>query len=228
MESFKKVLGELGLQPHDLLFYQTAFTHRSYLNEVKEVTRSNERLEFLGDSVLSFIISTLLYQKRQRDEEGELTNLRAFIVKTDSLAKAAGKLRLGDFLKLSKGEELSGGRDNPQILADTFEAVLGAIFLDQGIEAASRFVESTLLPMFSAEVQSGAPRDPKSELQEVVQSKHQTSPRYRVLETSGPDHAKRFTIGVFIKNDQVGKGSGSNKQQAEEEAAKVALRKLQT
>lgn len=226
MESFKKVLENLGLEPQDPLIYQTAFTHRSYLNEAKAVKESNERLEFLGDSVLSFIISSLLFKKRLSDEEGDLTNLRAFIVKTDSLARAAKNLSLGEFLRLSKGEEVSGGRENPQILADTFEAVLGAIFLDQGTEAAKRFIEQTLLPMFGAEIEGGAPRDPKSELQEVVQSRYQTSPRYRVLETTGPDHAKKFTIGVYIKADRVGTGSGSNKQQAEEEAAKEALQKL--
>lgn len=222
----ENILDKLGLSVQDKKIYQKAFTHRSYLNESKETTESNERLEFLGDSVLSFIVSSFLFNIRPQDTEGDLTNLRAYIVKTDSLAKISQKLCLGKFLKLSKGEEISGGRENPQLLANTFEALLGAIFLDQGIEGATKFVHSTLLPLFEEEVQKGAPRDPKSELQEVVQSRFQTSPKYKILETSGPDHAKRFTVGVFIMGDQVGTGNGSNKQQAEEESAREALLRL--
>lgn len=223
-----EIFQRVGLTPKNLQFYQTAFTHRSFLNESKEARESNERLEFLGDSVLSFIISSFLFERRPQDNEGLLTNLRAYIVKTDSLSKASKKLNLGEFLKLSKGEEVSGGRENPQILANTFEAVLGAIFLDLGIAAASKFVHSTLIPLFLEEIKKGAPRDPKSELQEIVQSRFQVSPRYKILSSLGPDHAKRFTVGVFVKEKQVGEGDGSNKQQAEEEAAKLALIKLST
>lgn len=220
------VLQKVKIAPKNLKLYQIAFTHRSYLNESKEVTQSNERMEFLGDSVLSLIVSTYLFQERPEDNEGLLTNLRAYIVKTDSLAKAAGTLKLGDLLRLSKGEEISGGRENPQLLANTFEALLGAIYLDLGIEAAKKFVHEILLPLFQEEIEKGAPRDPKSELQEVVQSRFQVSPKYKTLASIGPDHAKRFTIGVFVKDNQVGEGDGSNKQQAEEEAAKHALVKL--
>lgn len=223
-----EIFQRVGLTPKNLQFYQTAFTHRSFLNESKEARESNERLEFLGDSVLSFIISSFLFERRPQDNEGLLTNLRAYIVKTDSLSKASKKLNLGEFLKLSKGEEVSGGRENPQILANTFEAVLGAIFLDLGIAAASKFVHSTLIPLFLEEIKKGAPRDPKSELQEIVQSRFQVSPKYKILSSLGPDHAKRFTVGVFVKEKQVGEGDGSNKQQAEEEAAKLALIKLST
>lgn len=223
---FQSTLQNLGLKPQNDELYQTAFTHRSYLNESKEIIESNERLEFLGDSVLSFIVSTLLFKARPADTEGHLTNLRAYIVKTDSLAKASEKLSLGKFLRLSKGEELSGGRNNPQILANTYEAVLGAIYLDLGIDEADKFVRSTLIPMFEAEIEKGPPRDPKSQLQEVVQDKYQTSPKYKILSTTGPDHSKIFTVGVFINNELVGKGTGSNKQQAEEVAAAQALEKL--
>ncbi len=223
---FIGILKELGLSPKDRQIYEKAFTHRSYLNESKEATESNERLEFLGDSVLSFIVSSFLFNLRTEDNEGALTNLRAYIVKTDSLAKASQKLGLGKYLKLSKGEEVSGGRENTQILANTFEAVLGATFLDQGIEAARTLVHKALLPLFSEEIKKGAPRDPKSELQELVQSRFQVSPKYKTLASLGPDHAKRFTVGVFVREDQIGEGNGSNKQQAEEEAAKEALKKL--
>lgn len=203
--------------------YKTAFTHRSYLNETKQGLVSNERLEFLGDAVLSFIISSYLFKKRGQDEEGDLTNLRSYIVKTQSLAKAAKKLDLGKYLKLSKGEELSGGRENTQILANTYEAVLGAIFLDQGVEAASKFVSETLLPFFTIELESGPPKDAKSLLQEVTQTQTKKSPKYKILETSGPDHAKQFSVGVFLEDRQVGMGKGPSKQVAEEEAASQAL-----
>lgn len=221
-----KILEKFGLKPQSTQIYNLALTHRSYLNESKEVNESNERLEFLGDSVLSFIVSSFLFKERPKDAEGDLTNLRAYIVKTESLAKAAKKLSFGHFLKLSKGEEVSGGRENPQIMANTYEAVLGAIFLDLGTNAATTFVNSTLLPFFKNEILEGAPRDPKSELQELVQSKFQVSPKYKIISTSGPDHAKQFVIGVFLNNKQIGEGIGTNKQQAEEVAAKKALLKL--
>lgn len=224
--NFAEVLIKYNLKISNDKLFQTAFTHRSYLNEIKREIESNERLEFLGDSVLSFIVSTYLYSTRPEDEEGELTNLRAYIVKTESLAKAAKNLDLGDYLLLSKGEELSGGNLNSQILANTYEAVLGAIYLDQGVEAARKFVYLILIPIFSQEVSQGAPRDPKSQLQELSQSKFQTSPKYKIISASGPDHAKEFTVGVFLNNDQIGEGLGSSKQQAEEEAARVALSRL--
>lgn len=225
-DEINQILKEIGLEPKNTSLYQTAFTHRSYLNESKEVKQSNERLEFLGDSVLSLIVATTLYQERPKDEEGILTNLRAYIVRTESLAKASRNLKLGNFLKLSRGEEISGGRDNTQILADTYEAFLGAVYLDLGIEAAKTFIQLTLLPIFKEEIEKGPPKDPKSYLQEVVQNKFQVSPKYRILETSGPDHAKQFTVGVFVDGKLTGQGKGSSKQQAEEGAASAALEQL--
>jgi ribonuclease-3 len=225
-ESFVAILKTLNCPPNDKELYKTAFTHRSFLNEAKFKIESNERLEFLGDSVLSFIISSFLYKTRTEDNEGSLTNLRSFIVKTESLAKASLSLDLGSYLQLSKGEELSGGRDNPQLLANTYEALLGAIFLDQGIEKASLFVHQTLVPFFEKEVKIGAPRDSKSQLQEVAQDLTKTAPKYKIIDTFGPDHAKIFRVGVFVQGKQVGVGEGSNKQQAEEEAAKEALVQL--
>jgi ribonuclease III len=219
-------LNKIGIRPKNINLYHTAFTHRSFLNESKKEIQSNERLEFLGDSVLSFIISSFLFQKRLKDTEGDLTSLRAYIVKTDSLAKASEKLGLGKLLKLSKGEELSGGRTNHQLLANTYESLLGTIYLDLGIEEATEFIKSTLIPIFMQEVEKGAPKDSKSLLQEKVQSSRQMSPKYKILETVGPDHAKQFKVGVYISGNLVGEGIGSNKQQAEEEAAKSALLKF--
>lgn len=226
MQEFEKILEKFGLSIKNKNYYQTAFTHRSYLNETRVMTESNERMEFLGDSVLSFIISSFLFKLRPDDAEGDLTNLRAYIVKTDSLAKVAKSLDLGKYLRLSKGEEVSSGRENDQILANTYEAVLGAIFLDLGIDGATKFVHSTLIPVFAGEIKKGPPRDPKSQLQEIIQSEHQTSPKYKILSTSGPDHAKQFSVGVFLNGKQIGEGKGASKQQAEEVSAKEALLKL--
>ena len=207
--------------------FQTAFTHRSYLNEVPEKIESNERLEFLGDSVLSLIISNVLFRLRPQDAEGDLTNLRSYIVKTQSLARAAKNLSFGTHLKLSKGEDASGGRENPQLLANTYEAFLGALFMDQGLDAAILFVQDSLLPLFEEELRSGPPKDSKSQLQEVAQNQTKQSPKYKILRTSGPDHAKYFTVGVFLQGKQIGEGEGSSKQIAEEEAAKQALAAIQ-
>lgn len=187
---------------------------------------SNERLEFLGDSVLSLIVSYHLYTLRSNDSEGELTNLRAHIVKTRSLAQASKKLELGKYLSLSRGEELSGGRDNPQILANTYEALLGSIFLDQGLEATQKVIKETLLSLFEKALKMGPPKDAKSNLQEVVQQKLKESPHYKILATQGPDHAKQFTVAVYIGGKEMGRGSGHSKQIAEEQAARLALSRL--
>ena len=207
-------------------YFKTAFTHRSFLNESTEVKESNERLEFLGDSVLSVIVSSHLYKMRPQDAEGDLTNLRSYIVKTGSLAMAAQKPDLGSFLRLSKGEEMGGGRENIQLLANTYEAVLGAIYLVDGIQKAQDFVFETLLPLFEKELVSGPPKDAKSSLQELAQTKTKQSPKYKILSTYGPDHAKEFKVGVFLQGDQIGEGQGLSKQIAEEDAAAHALEHL--
>ncbi|TSC66049.1 MAG: ribonuclease III [Microgenomates group bacterium Gr01-1014_80] len=224
--NYSRLLETLNLKFNDPEILETAFTHRSYLNEVRGVRESNERLEFLGDSVLSFIVSSHLFKVRPKDPEGYLTNLRSYIVKTKSLAEAAQKLDLGSYLKLSKGEEISGGRSNSQLLANTFEALLGAVYLDLGPDTATRVVFETLLPGFKKELQSGPPKDAKSLLQEVVQEKTKQSPRYKILQTRGPDHAKEFIVGVYVRGKQVGGGSGASKQAAEEVAAREALKQL--
>lgn len=219
----KTSFSEQSLKPN---VFKTAFTHRSYLNEYSDEIESNERLEFLGDSVLSFIISTYLFNKRLTDSEGDLTNMRSYIVKTPSLAKAARNLNLGKFLRMSKGEERSGGRENSQLLANTYEAILGAIFLDQGLEATKEFVYETLIPLFINELEVGPPKDSKSKLQELAQNTTKQSPRYKIIKTEGPDHAKIFTVGVFLKGEKIGEGVGLSKQLAEEVSAGKALESL--
>lgn len=222
-DDFTGLLGQLNITFNSLNLLSQAFLHRSYLNEVKVNSKSNERLEFLGDSILSLIISSILYQQRTEDNEGDLTNLRAYIVKTKSLAQAAENLKLGDYLKLSKGEDAGGGRQNPQLLANTYESMLGAIYLDQGFEVAKGVVERTLIPLFESEIKGGPPKDAKSELQELVQEKEKQSPHYKTLKTYGPDHAKEFLIGVYIRGKEVGRGKGNSKQEAENQAAQDAL-----
>ncbi|MBI2334592.1 ribonuclease III [Candidatus Daviesbacteria bacterium] len=226
MPDFTPLLSKLNIKFTDPKLLEQAFIHRSYLNEVKLDILSNERLEFLGDSVLSLIVTWHLFQARSQDNEGDLTNLRSYIVKTKSLWQVARKLELGKYLKMSKGEEMGGGRDNPQLLANTYEALLGAIFLDKGLEETGRIIESTLLPLFEKEIQAGPPRDAKSRLQEVVQERFKISPFYKILKTHGPDHAKMFTVGVFIQGKKQGEGSGSSKQEAEDQSAKQALSNL--
>lgn len=217
----------LGLKFKDEGLLQEALTHRSYLNENKKSHLiSNERLEFLGDAILSLIVSHFLYQKFSSFPEGDLTNLRASLVKTKTLAMVAQKLGLGDYLLLSKGEEEGGGRKNQGILADTFEAVIGALFLDSGLVITTDFVKRHLLPLLPEIIEKEAFRDYKSLLQEKVQREKKVAPVYRVLKTTGPDHKRIFTIGVYVTKEEAGRGSGYSKQEAEQEAAKAALEKL--
>ncbi|QQG40685.1 MAG: ribonuclease III [Candidatus Levyibacteriota bacterium] len=206
---------------------QQAFTHRSYLNETRENIESNERLEFLGDSILSFVVSNYLYETYPKFDEGTLTNLRSLLVNTKSLAESARQLKFGDMLRLSKGEEESKGRQNQSLLADCFEAYIGALFLDQGLEAVNTFILQTILEKIKDIITKKSLKDPKSLLQEYVQSQKQKSPVYKVINEEGPAHAKTFTVGAYIDNILQGKGIGKSKQQAEEYAANVALEKLQ-
>lgn len=206
--------------------FKQAFTHRSYLNEVKYKTSSNERLEFLGDAIVSFIVSDYLYKKYPSFSEGTLTNLRSLLVNTKTLSLTAQKLNFGKLLLLSKGEEESKGRENESLLENSFEAFVGAVYLDQGLKATSDFLEKELLSKADRIVQKKELKDPKSLLQEKVQSKKQPSPIYKVIKEVGPAHAKLFTVGVYLQNKILGVGTGKSKQTAEENAAKQALDKF--
>ncbi len=203
--------------------FEEAFTHRSYLNEAKLKVASNERLEFLGDSILSFAVSNYLYTKYPDFDEGTLTNLRSLMVNTKSLSDTARELNMGQLLKLSKGEEESKGRENATLLENSFEAFIGALFLDQGITSVVKFLDGVLFPKTQDIVNKRVLKDPKSLLQEKVQAQKQSSPIYKVLEEIGPAHAKNFKVGVFVNGKIFGEGKGKSKQIAEESAAKAAL-----
>ena len=201
-----------------------ALTHRSYCNE-HPGAKHNERLEFLGDSVLSLVISDRLFRALTASAEGELTSRRSYLVQTTSLAQKSSEIGLDRLLLLSKGEEESGGRSNPGLLANTFEAVLGAIFIDSGLETCYRFLNE-IFPdalLLSEEIKA---KDPKSLLQELSQAKGWGTPSYHITTTTGPDHAKQFTVAVNINDQTQGSGTGASKQKAETQAASAALSNL--
>lgn len=204
--------------------FDLALTHRSWVNEHKGIRTSNERLEFLGDAILEFVVSKEIYNLLPDKEEGYLTALRANIVNTVSLADLADKLNLGSILFLSKGEEDGGGRTNKSLLADTLEAVIGAIFIDSGLDKASEFVKDNLLSDIQNRINEPL-KDSKSSLQEYVQSKNLSTPRYLVAKESGPDHDKKFVIQVMVDGKIWGKGEGKSKSSAEQEAARQAITK---
>lgn len=203
-----------------------AFVHRSYLNEHKDYKGdSNERLEFLGDSVLSLAVSNFLFTKLSKSPEGELTQIRASLVRTETLATIAQKLELGEHLLLSKGEEESGGRTNKSILANTFESFVGALYLDRGFDVAAEFIGKHILSDWQR-LSEEAASDNKSKLQEVLQRKYHKSPLYKLIESWGPDHDRSFKIGVYLEEKLLGEGIGKNKQTAAQDAAGNALTKV--
>lgn len=202
-----------------------ALTHKSWVNEHKNKRLSNERLEFLGDAVLELVVSQALFEQFPDKEEGYLTALRANLVNTTNLAEIAKKLGVGQILYLSKGEEEGGGRENPSLLADTMEAIIGAFYIDQGYEEVSKFVEENLLKDVPEKVKKPL-KDAKSRLQEEVQAKGMPAPRYKVVKETGPDHAKNFVLEVSVNGKVLGVGKGNNKSIAEQKAAERALKAL--
>ena len=206
-----------------------AFTHRSYLNESGEdVQESNERLEYLGDAVLELAVSEFLYKKFPDQPEGELTSLRAALVKTTTLAKVSDKLKFGEQLFMSKGEEQTGGRTNQSLLANTFEAVIGAIYLDSNFETAVKFLEKNLFPYTKEILENNLHRDFKSTFQEKVQADGHATPTYKVTGEEGPDHEKTFTVALYVGSTKISTGSGKSKQLAQQQAAKAGLAELDT
>jgi ribonuclease-3 len=213
----------LGVSFHDIELLITAFTHRSYVNEHKKtVSVHNERLEFLGDAVLELVVTEYLYSNFS-EPEGILTNWRSALVRTESIGAAAAKAGFEPLLRLSRGEKRGSDRAREQILANSFEAVTGALYLDQGYDAAKQFITDNILSTFKQILSSGSWMDPKSHLQEVVQSREGFTPVYRVIEETGPDHDKTFTVGIFVNNVLRGTGVGPSKQAGQQKAAEAAL-----
>ena len=217
----------LSLDFNDKLLIQRALTHKSYPNENRRLNlKDNERLEFLGDSVLSLSVSTYIFNKFSDFPEGELAKMRAVIVSAPILAEVAKRIELGQFLFLGKGEEMTGGRERDSILADTMEAIFGALYLDQGFTAAADFILELLKIDIINVAEGNHIQDYKTMLQEVIQENGNLRPEYEVIDEEGPDHNKTFIVAVKLKEDSLGSGQGSSKKEAEQEAAKVALDKL--
>lgn len=219
----------LGVSFNDPSLLEQALVHSSYVNENPGLaTASNERLEFLGDAVLGFIVAEKLYQDFPQSPEGEMTRLRSALVRRDTLAGVARDIGLGDYLYLGRGEEASEGRHKPANLAAVLEAVIAAVFFDQGLARARDFVLGLLSDEIQKVVSRGAEIDYKSRLQELLQGRGQPSPTYHVLAAVGPDHDKMFTVEVRLDTAGLGKGVGKSKQIAQTEAARAAWEKLST
>lgn len=215
---------KLGLKFANKDLLTQAFVHRSYLNENPNFhLDQNERLEFLGDAVLELIVTEHLYQDYPDKAEGELTNWRAALVNAKMLTQVAEELGFNDFLLLSRGEMKELGKARQYILANTFEALVGALYLDAGYQACDEFIVKNLLGRLPEIIKQKLYKDAKSEFQEQAQEKVGITPAYRVIKEWGPDHKKKFTVGVFLGNDMVAEGEGYSKQEAEEEAAKQGL-----
>lgn len=230
LQKMNNLLSELekntGIKFKNKNLIEQAFIHRSFLNEAKgKSLESNERLEFLGDSILSFWVSQKIFARFPDFPEGKLTFIKTYLVRTETLALLAQKLSLGEFLKLSKGEEAGGGKSNPNLLANCFEALVGAIFLDQGSEIIFQFLDKQFTPLIEEIKDVNQFRDSKSLFQEKVQALGLPTPVYRQLSSFGPDHQKTFVMGVFVKDVCIGEGASHSKQEAEELAAQQALEK---
>lgn len=214
---------KLGIEFIDIQLLITAFTHRSYLNEHKKSAQEhNERLEFLGDAVLELVVTEYLYSTYD-EPEGILTNWRSSLVRTESIGAAATKYEFEPLLRLSRGEKRGSERARAQILANSFEAVIGALYLDQGYEAAKKFITESILSTFEEILETGSWMDPKSHLQELAQSAEAATPVYKVIKEEGPDHEKIFSVGVYVNNNLRGQGDGPSKQAAQQKAAEAAL-----
>ncbi len=225
MKNLDSLEKKLNLKFKDQNLLKQALVHCSYLNEHPNFSLdNNERLEFLGDAVLELITTKFLYENF-KNPEGELTAFRSSLVNTDSLAKTAGDLDLNEYLFLSRGEQKSISRSRKVILANTFEALIGAIYLDQGLESAGNFVRLNLLIKLDIILKKQLYKDSKSQLQELIQNQIKLTPTYKVIKEVGPDHSKIFTVGVFCGENLTAIGRGKSKSEAEKEAAKKALKK---
>jgi len=224
MKDFKEFEDLIGIKFKNKDLLTQAFIHRSYINENPKFKLShNERLEFLGDAVLELVSTDFLYRKFKDSPEGELTAYRSALVNANIIAEIAGELEVNEYLLLSKGESKDMGKARQYILANTYESIVGAIYLDQGYDKASVFIEKTLLPRIGDIVKNKLWRDSKSLVQEKAQEYTGITPAYRVMHESGPDHDKHFTVGLFLRDDMIADGKGKSKQEAEQDSAKNTL-----
>ena len=223
MEQLDSLQDRIKFKFSDIKLLNKALTHKSYANENSETLKHNERLEFLGDSVLDILVSDYLVHEYSEFAEGTLSKIRAAVVNETCLAKLAKNIKLGNYLLLGRGEDLSGGREKASILADTFEALAGAVFCDGRFDAASNIFLPLLIEEITKTAQSWSFRDFKSDLQEYTQNKLVCIPSYKVIREIGPDHAKKFEVVVMVKNEIEGKGVGRSKKEAEQAAAKMAM-----
>lgn len=225
-EAPRDFANRINLPIADTRLLLRALTHRSYLNEHPEALEDNERLEFLGDAVLDFVVGAWLYNHFPEKSEGEMTRLRAALVRTETLGEFGAQIDLGNALRLGHGEEEGGGRHRPAMLCAAFEALIGALYLDGGIETVDEFINPIIDKAVVNIFNGKGDRDPKSELQEWVQARGAEAPLYRIAAESGPDHEKFFEVEVVVDGEVVGRGTGKNKQVASKAAARKALRKL--
>lgn len=225
--NFTEIEKLLQIKFTDQSLIETAFTHRSYLNEHRDYQNpSNERLEFLGDAVLQFLTSEYLYKNYTESPEGVMTSFRAALVRTETLGDTAKELGFGEHLLMSQGEIASGGQHGQHTLANTFEAVIGAIFLEAGVDSCRTFLEKYLFSKMEEIIQTKTFKDSKSALQELCQEKYNVTPAYKLLSEEGPDHNKQFQVGVYVNKKLIGEGAGNSKQRAQQQAAALALEKI--
>lgn len=228
MKELDELEAQLAISFRDKSLLLRALTHRSYLNENPGLALiDNERLEFLGDALLGFVVAEHLYHRFPEMQEGEMTSLRSALVQERTLAELARRLELGTYLRLGHGEDASGGRERPPLLCATYEALVGAVFLDQGLDRARALVLGQTRTLLEEILEHRRYKDPKSQLQELSQGFWQITPHYRTVSERGPDHVKRFTVEVVIGQQVFGQGEGRSKQAAEEAAARAALTKLE-
>lgn len=224
MLDLSKLEKTLGVEFKDQSFLKTALTHRSYINENPEAGENNERLEFLGDAVLELAITELLYGKFIEKPEGELTNLRASLVNANILGRVTSELGVNDFLLLSRGEARDIGRARQIILANAYEAIVGAIYLDSGYESAKNFILRVLEPKIPEILEKKLYKDAKSLFQEEAQERVSITPTYEIIKEWGPDHDKHFIVGVYLEKELVAEGEGASKQEAQQQAAHAGLK----
>jgi len=228
MNNFEKFAEKINVKFNDISLLQTSFTHRSYLNENRgENLKHNERLEFLGDAVLELVVTHHLFKKFPEEKEGVLTAYRSAIVNTVSLLRVADELNINEYLLLSKGEAKDEGRARNFIIANVIEAIIGAIYLDKGYDEAATFIDTYFLKITDEVVEHSLWQDAKSHFQEKAQEFEKVTPSYKTLEEIGPDHDRKFKVGVFLRNKLIAEGEGVSKQEAEQLAAQEALKAKQ-